>query len=135
MQLAGNFVGVNWCPLSPPTCTHPTPLLHSNLVTPHPFSSSPRYIRDLEVDYLPLLENSCDPGHVHFTHGALVALPCLLLPPFQRPGHLLPFNLSLLALNCNLWRCSPALVRLDIACLPATTLFIAKPSFCGLITM
>lgn len=31
-----------------------------------------RYVRDLPVDYLPLLENSCDPGHVHFTHAGFI---------------------------------------------------------------
>ena len=31
-----------------------------------------RYVRELEVDYVPLMENSCDPGHVHFTHAGFI---------------------------------------------------------------
>ncbi len=46
--------------LRPPLPALPPPAL------PH------RYVRELEVDYVPLMENSCDPGHVHFTHAGFI---------------------------------------------------------------
>ncbi|KAI3424952.1 hypothetical protein D9Q98_008334 [Chlorella vulgaris] len=39
------------------------------------FPVSTWYVRDLEVDYLPLMENSADPGHVHFTHAGYIGSP------------------------------------------------------------
>jgi pheophorbide a oxygenase len=39
------------------------------------FEVAPWYVRDLEVDKLPLLENSADPSHVHFAHAGALGAP------------------------------------------------------------
>lgn len=31
-----------------------------------------RYVREQQVDYVPLMENSSDPAHVHFTHAGYI---------------------------------------------------------------
>jgi phenylpropionate dioxygenase-like ring-hydroxylating dioxygenase large terminal subunit len=49
------------------------PQLRRSVQPPAAPSLSPcRYVRELEVDYVPLMENSCDPGHVHFTHAGFI---------------------------------------------------------------
>ena len=40
------------------------------------FEVSPWYVRDMQVDYLPLMENSADPSHVHWTHAGERHLCC-----------------------------------------------------------
>jgi phenylpropionate dioxygenase-like ring-hydroxylating dioxygenase large terminal subunit len=43
---------------------------HANCPSfPPPGPTARRYVRDVEVDWVALMENSADPGHVHFTHA------------------------------------------------------------------